>query len=159
MGGKKTNFQMASETDLLNISHYFVCTTFLAYWGRVMHMCISKITIIVSYNGLLPGRHQAIIWTNAGIWLSWLIWTNMSEIYSAIHTFSFKKMHLKMSSAQWRKFCFSLYVLKGNLKSSNATVEAKDRYICICVSILIVIEDTVCIYHTSYQQNRKQAFP
>ena len=36
----------------------------LAHWGGVMHICVSKLTIIGSDNGLSPGRHQAIIWTN-----------------------------------------------------------------------------------------------
>ena len=31
-----------------------------------MHLCVSKLTMIGSDNGLLPGRRQAIIWTNAG---------------------------------------------------------------------------------------------
>ena len=34
-----------------------------------MHIFISKLTIIGSDNGLAPGRHQAIIWTNAAILL------------------------------------------------------------------------------------------
>ena len=33
----------------------------------MMHICVSELTIIASDNGLLPGRYQAIIWTNAGI--------------------------------------------------------------------------------------------
>ena len=33
------------------------------------HKCVGKLAIIGSYNGLLPGRHQAIIWANAGILL------------------------------------------------------------------------------------------
>ena len=37
--------------------------------GRVTHICVGKQTIIVSDNGLSPGRRQAIIWTNAGILL------------------------------------------------------------------------------------------
>ena len=32
-------------------------------------MSISKVTIIGSDNGLLPGQHQAIIWTNVWILL------------------------------------------------------------------------------------------
>ena len=39
----------------------------LTHWGRVMHICVSKLTIIDSENGLSPGRRQAIIWTNAGV--------------------------------------------------------------------------------------------
>ena len=35
-------------------------------------------TIIGSDNGLLPVRHQAIIWTNAGILFIWPLETNFS---------------------------------------------------------------------------------
>ena len=76
----------------------------LTYWGRVTHICVGKQTIIVSDNGLSPGRRQAIIWTNAGILLIGPLGTNFSEILIGIQTFSFKKMHLKMSSAKWRPF-------------------------------------------------------
>ena len=37
--------------------------------------------------------------------------TNFSEILIAIETFSFKKMHLKMSSGKYRTFCLGLSVL------------------------------------------------
>ena len=40
----------------------------LTQWGRVMLICISKLTT-GSDNGMSPGQHQAIIWTNAGILL------------------------------------------------------------------------------------------
>ena len=51
--------------------------------------------IIGSDNGLLPNRHQAIIWTNAGILLTGPLWKNFSEILIKIHKFSWKKMHWK----------------------------------------------------------------
>ena len=41
----------------------------LFHWGRRI-LCVSNLTTIGSDNGLLPGRHQAIIWTNAGILLT-----------------------------------------------------------------------------------------
>ena len=63
--------------------------------GQMMNICVSKLTIIGSDNGLLPGRHQAIIWTNAGILLR-PFETNFSEILIEIYTFTFKKIHLKM---------------------------------------------------------------
>ena len=66
--------------------------------GQVTHTCVSKLTIISSDNGLSPGRRQAIVWTNVGILLIGLLGTNFSEISIVIHTFSFKKMHLKMPS-------------------------------------------------------------
>ena len=73
-----------------------------------MHICISKLTIIGSDNGLLPGRHQAIIWTNAGISLIGPLGTYLSEILIKIYVFSFKKMYLNMSSGNWQPFCVSL---------------------------------------------------
>ena len=68
----------------------------LTHWGRVTHICISRLIIIGSDNGLSPGWCQAIIWTNAGILLIRTLTTNFSEILSEIHAFSFKKMHLKI---------------------------------------------------------------
>ena len=41
-------------------------------------------TIIGSDNGLVPGRHQAIIWTNAGMLLIWPLGTNFSGIFIKI---------------------------------------------------------------------------
>ena len=76
-----------------------------------MHICVGNLTIIGPDNGLSPGRRQAIIWTNAEILLIGLWATNFSEILISIQAFSFKKMHLKMSSAKWRPFCLGLNVL------------------------------------------------
>ena len=59
------------------------------HWDRVTHICVGKLVIIVSDNGLSPVRRQAIIWTNAGIL------SNLSKILIEIHAFSFKKMQLK----------------------------------------------------------------
>ena len=55
---------------------------------------------IGSGNGLLPVRRQAITWTNAGLFSIGLLGTNFSEIPIWILVFSFKKMHLKLSSAE-----------------------------------------------------------
>ena len=77
-----------------------------------MHICISKLTSIGSDNGLSPSRYQAIIRTNAGILLIQTLGTNFSEILRTIYTFSFKKMHLKMSSGKCRPSCLRLNVLR-----------------------------------------------
>ena len=45
-----------------------------------MHICIGKLTVIGSDNGLSPGRCQAIIRTNAGISLIGPLETNFSDI-------------------------------------------------------------------------------
>ena len=86
----------------------------LTHWGRVTHICVSKLTIIGSDNGLAPGWHQTIIWTNYGILLIGPLGTNFSETLIGIQTFSFKKMHLKMLSVKWHPFCLGLNVLTYN---------------------------------------------
>ena len=83
----------------------------LTQWGRVTQICINKLAIIGPDNGLSPGWRQAIIWTNVGILLIRNLGTNFSGILSKINTFSFKKMHLKMSSVKWWQLCFGLNVL------------------------------------------------
>ena len=75
------------------------------------HICVSKLTIIGSNNGLSPGRRQAIIWTITGILLIGPFGTNFSEILIKIHTFSFKQMRLKMSSEKRRPSCLGLNVV------------------------------------------------
>ena len=87
----------------------------LTHWGRVTHICVSKMTTIGSDNGLSPGRRQAIIWTNARILLIGPLGTNFSKILIEILTFSFKKMRLKVLSAKLRPFCLGLNVLSGVL--------------------------------------------
>ena len=82
----------------------------LTHWGRVTHICVSKLTTIGSDNGLSPGRRQAIIWSNAGILFNWTLGTNFSEILSEIDTFSFKQMRLKMSSGKWRPYWISINI-------------------------------------------------
>ena len=101
--------------------HYWQSQHWLTHWGRVTHICVGKLTIIGSDNGLSPGRRQAIIWTNAGILLIGPLRTNFSEILSEINSFSFKKMRLKMSSGKWRPSCLGLNVLMKWLEAEQMT--------------------------------------
>ena len=78
-------------------------------------ICVGKTAIIGSDNGLSPGRRQAIIWTNAGILLIGTLGTNIRESLIECYLFSFKKMHMKMSSGKWRPSCLGLNVLNGRL--------------------------------------------
>ena len=86
---------------------YLISIKPLTHWGRVTHICVNKITIIGSDNGLSP----AITWTNVGILLIGPLGTNFGEMLIEIRTFSFKKIHLKMSSGKWRPSCLGLNVL------------------------------------------------
>ena len=88
----------------------------LTHWGRVTHICVSKLTIIGPDNGLSPDRRQAIVWTNAGLLLIGPLGTNFNEILIEILTFPFKKMRLKVSSAKRRPFLSRPQCVKQPLK-------------------------------------------
>ena len=92
----------------------------LTHWGWVTHICISKIIIVGSDNGLSPDRHQAIIWANAGILLIGPLETNFNESLIEIYTFSFKKTHLenvvwKMSAILSRPQSVNLILDTGSI--------------------------------------------
>ena len=87
----------------------------LNHWGRVTHICVGKLAIISSYNGLSPGRRQAIIWTNAAILLIGPLGTNFSEILDELQIFPLKKILLKMSSAKCCPFRLRLNVLTAGV--------------------------------------------
>ena len=59
------NFFSPDENIAIQNEYCFRC----AHWGRVTHICVSKLTVIGSDNGMSPDRRQAIIWTNAEILL------------------------------------------------------------------------------------------
>ena len=75
------------------------------------HICVSKLVIIGSDNGLPPGRRQAITWIHVGILLIGPLRTNFSEISIEIQIFSINETNLKMSSAKWHPFYIGLNVL------------------------------------------------
>ena len=63
---KKQDQRIPNKIQLCSITH-FIST----HWGQVTHIGVSELTVIGSDKGLSPsyGRHQAIIYTNAGILL------------------------------------------------------------------------------------------
>ena len=85
--------------NLVCLLHYV-----LTHWGRVTHICVSKLTNTGS--------------DNAGILLNEPLGTNFSEILIGIQIFSFRKMRLKMSSAKGRLFCLGLNVLTTGPRNS-----------------------------------------
>ena len=83
----------------------------LTHWGRVTHICVSKLNINGSDNGLALGRRQAIVWTNAKTLLIWPFDTNFNETITEIYIFSVKKMHSKIWPGKLQPFCPGLDVL------------------------------------------------
>ena len=129
----KTQHKITREVHTL-LPHYFVFVDWcqgsilslsLIHWGRVTHICVSKLTIIGSDNGLSPDRRQAIIWINARVLLIGPLGTNFNEILIKILTFSFKKMRLKVSSAKRCPSCLGLNVLKWSRISDMHTCHLK----------------------------------
>ena len=106
------------------------------------HIYVSNLTIIGSDNGLSPGRRQAIIWTNAGILSIGPLGTNFNEISNGIQTFSFKKMHFKMSSAKWRAFCLGLNGLMG---SQCITYQLMNRWLSSRLQLLQCVSSGVTV--------------
>ena len=100
---------------LLFIGPHYDILFCLTHWGRETHICVGKLSIISSDNGLSPGRRHTIIWTNAGILSIGPIGTIFNEILIEMHTFSFKKINFKMSSGKWRPFCLGLNMITGCL--------------------------------------------
>ena len=100
------------------------------FWSPISKLieadiCVSKLTIIASDNGLSPGRRQAIIWNNAGILLIGTWGTNFNEILFEIRAFSFKNIHLKMSAGKWRPFCLGLNVLTSKATSYHSHISCE----------------------------------
>ena len=106
-------FGVCLKTEVIILNNYGLL--FLTHWGRVTHICVNKLTTIGSDNGLSPGWRQAIIWANAGLLLIGPWGTNFYEILIDIHTFSLKKIHLKMTSGKWQPFCLGLNVLNKDV--------------------------------------------
>ena len=116
-----------------NIVHYGWSFT---HWGRVTHICMGKLAIISSNNGLSPVRHQAIILTNARMLFIEPLGTNFSEIVIEIHTFSFKKMHMKMwkiagilSRSQCVNYLFQKFISTMSVSGCVTTVTALFKYL------------------------------
>ena len=120
----------------------------LTHWGRVTHLCVSKLTSIASDNGLSPGRRQAIIWNNAGILLIGPLGTNFGEILIEIQTFSLKKIRSKVSSAKCRRFCLGLNVLNRSVSFMR-----KDFNFLLHISVKKWSKMQLYLYYIKYIQH------
>ena len=58
---------------------------------RMTHLCVTKLAIIDPDNGLSPGRHQAIIWTSAGILLIRTLRTKFNKFLTKFTHFYSRK--------------------------------------------------------------------
>ena len=118
-----SSFSKSSSWKFFNITLTFDrCHHTLAVVTSVKYECDLR-DLIGALNSLRPSdaymRHYNITTllqimacrVNAGILLIGPLGTNFSEILVEIYTFSFRKMHWKMSSGKCRPFCLGLNVL------------------------------------------------
>ena len=109
------------------VKYNTILHTALTHWGRVTHICVGKLTIIGSDNGLSPGRRQAIIWTIAGRNIvNWTLgnklqWNLKRNSYIFIQENAFENVVWK-----WRPFCLSLYVLKWLRQNKDQALNTQD---------------------------------
>ena len=144
MSGQNIKLDVYKRTSIKFNLNGTLAATALTHWGRVAHICVGKLTIIGSDNGLSPGRHQAIIWSNAEL-LSIGPWgTNFSEMLIEIHTFSLKQMHLKRLSAKWRPLYLVLNVL------TLLEIGLPWRSIATTYAISVLTNNTQCKYRSKF---------
>ena len=130
--------------EVIVIRNYHILT----HWGQVTHICVGNLTIIGSDNGLSPGRRQTITWTKVGILLIGPLGTNFSEMLIEIHTFSFKKIHLKMSSGKWRPFCLGLECCYDYVRSISLlhSLDTQSSSLCCCLTDTLRNNDVVLVW-------------
>ena len=129
--------------------------------GRVTHICVGKLIIIGSDNGLSPDRRQAIIRTNARLLSIGPLRTHFNENLIKIQQFLLKKMHVKMSSAKWRPTCLGL-----NVKCFCRCISTFIPKICVmrCALNPVEVSDlpihmataTLCLWNTATALNYLQ---
>ena len=83
-----------------------------------------------------------------GILLIGPLGTHFSEISIEIHTFPFKKMHLKMSSGKWRPFCLGLSVLSNIICHVDCASPLRHNWTqCISHSFLLLYFPEEMMWH------------
>ena len=103
-----------SKRATVDIRAITLLSQYLTHWGRVTHICVTKLTIIDSDDGLSPGQFQAIIWTNARIVSIRPLAINLNEILIEmfIHVNALENCVLKMTTIlflpQWVKADYHL---------------------------------------------------
>ena len=87
----------------------FCSRTILTHWGRVTHICVSRLPITGSDNGLSPGRRQAVIWTNWNI-VNWTLRNKLQWKFNRnsnifIHENAFESFVCEMAAILSRPQC------------------------------------------------------
>ena len=98
---------------ILNAAEWRIYTHTHTHIYIYLYICVTKLSIIGSNNGLSPVRCQAIIWTNAGILLIEPLGTNWSIF---IDENAFQNVICEMASILSRPQCVNVILAKPPLK-------------------------------------------
>ena len=114
-------------------------------------MCETSVqhTNIASDNGLSPVQRQAIIWTIPAMLSIRTEGTYFSEILFKMQKFSFKEMHLEMSSAQVAAILAGLNMLIQIRHNSTKCLYWSYNYfalVCWCYALLLI----ACLHLGAY---------
>ena len=139
----------------MNLDTHSECSA-LTHWGHVTHICVGKLTIIGSDNGLSPERRQAIIWTNVGILLIGPLGTNFIEILIEIQAFSLRKVRLKMSSMKCCSIRLGLKCVKARLHNDDDECNVQtNKY-----DLQTTRYPNICTHHRLHNnKNKHSSFP
>ena len=104
-----------------------LCHDDLTHWGRVMHICVRKLTIIGSDSGLSPDPHQAI---NAEILLivNWILsnkpqWNFNRNSYICIEENAFEYTVWKMATILFLIYSYKLaYVMDIDMRVVDSII-------------------------------------
>ena len=92
------------------------------------HICVGKLTIIGSDNGLSPGRRQAIIWTIARILLIGPLRTNVSEILIRTQNIFIQENAFENVVCEMVSICLGLNELTHSGLNKMANIFAKTSF-------------------------------
>ena len=95
---------------------------FLTRWRRVTHICVIKLTIIGSDNGLLSDRCQTIIWSNAGV--NWTL-RNKVQWNSNLNSYIFIQENALRNNGH---FFFGLNVIRSHQPFLNITSSGQEQW-------------------------------
>ena len=96
----------------------------LTHWGRLTHICVSKLTIAGSDNGLSPSRPQAIIWTKCWNIVNWthgskIQWNFNRSLYIFIKKSAFQYVFWKMAGIFLSASVLNMYWTRSLLLSCD----------------------------------------
>ena len=94
-----------------------VCHTSITLTITVIIIIVINVSIAIIFRVACVGILTTMDWDDGVSSRRHQWWTNLNDILIGMRTFSFEKLHLKMSSEKWRPFCLHLKVSRSSILS------------------------------------------